>query len=245
VRKISDVVLDGKVSMAVADKHILVVEDELAIARLIEIHLQRSGYTTTVCHNGLDAQQLLETHKYDALILDRMIPGKRGLDVLRWIRMHDVISTLPVLMVTALTMTDERVRGLNEGADDYLGKPFEPDELVARVAALLRRSVSAQTQSFDNQTIQLDEESMLVRIEGELVDLRPLEFKLLQVMKARPNQVFSRAQLLDMVWGRDSFVEERTVDATVKRLRKVLADYGCGDYVQTVRGAGYRFREKA
>lgn len=229
--------------MATSDKHILIVEDDASIARLIEIHLQGSGYETIICDNGLDAQNLLANNTYQALILDRMIPGKRGLDVLRWIRSHETLATLPVLMVTALTMTDERIRGLNEGADDYIGKPFEPDELIARLAALLRRSVSAKTESFNSKSIELDEESMEVKVDGKLVQLRPLEFKLLQVMMAKPGRVFSRDKLLDTVWGMDSFVEERTVDATVKRLRKEMASCGHGDCVQTIRGMGYRYQE--
>ncbi len=230
--------------MATPSKHILIVEDDASIARLIDIHLQREGYQTTLCDDGLNAQKLLKDKHYDALVLDRMIPGKRGLDVLRWLRGQEKTSLLPVLMVTALTMTDERVRGLNEGADDYLGKPFEPNELVARVAALLRRVTSKQTQNFNRSILQLDEECMEVCIDGAVLSLRPLEFKLLQTMMAKPGRVFNRATLLDKVWGMDSFVEERTVDATVKRLRKVLAEYGQGECVQTVRGMGYRFQEK-
>ncbi len=230
--------------MQANDKHILIVEDDAAIARLIEIHLQRAGHQTTICSDGLDAQQLLTENRYDVLVLDRMIPGKRGLDVLRWLRAREETALLPVLMVTALTMTDERVRGLNEGADDYLGKPFEPDELVARVAALLRRSVSLVTDSFDAEAIQINEESMEVKVNGQLIGLRPLEFKLLQMLMSKPGRVFSREQLLDKVWGIDSFVEERTVDATVKRLRKELAACGQGESVQTVRGMGYRFQDK-
>ena len=230
--------------MATADKHVLIVEDDTSIARLIEIHLQKAGFLTTVCYDGLDAQVLLQENKYQALILDRMLPGKRGLDVLRWIRSQESIATLPVLMVTALTMTEERIRGLNEGADDYIGKPFEPDELVARLSALLRRSVSSKTESFDSLSLQLNEESMEVKVDGNLIPLRPLEFKLLQVMMAKPGRVFSRDKLLDPVWGMDSFVEERTVDATVKRLRKELAKCGLGDCINTVRGMGYRYQER-
>jgi len=230
--------------MTTSSKHILIVEDDFSIARLIEIHLQREGYDTTICDNGLDAQDLLQKNQYDALILDRMIPGKRGLDVLRWIRGHERLTTLPVLMVTALTMTDEKIRGLNEGADDYIGKPFEPDELVARLAALLRRSTSSKTETFDSQAIQMNEESMEVKVDGKLLSLRPLEFKLLQTLMGKAGRVLSREQLLDIVWGMDSFVEERTVDATVKRLRKELAACGQGECIQTIRGMGYRFQEK-
>ena len=228
--------------MAASSKHILIVEDDAPIARLIEIHLQASELQTTICDDGLDAQELLKNNHYDMLVLDRMIPGKRGLDLLRWLRTQDKTMLLPVLMVTALSMTDERVRGLNEGADDYLGKPFEPDELVARVAALLRRSTSVVSETFDDKAIQLDDESMEVKVDGKLLALRPLEFKLLQTMMGKPGRVFSREQLLDTVWGMDSFVEERTVDATVKRLRKELATVGQGDAVQTIRGMGYRFQ---
>jgi len=228
--------------MAVVGKHILIVEDDSAIARLIEIHLQRSGYDTTLCDNGLDAQALLQKEQYAALILDRMIPGKRGLDVLRWIRGHGKLATLPVLMVTALTMTDEKIRGLNEGADDYIGKPFEPDELVARLAALLRRAHSEKTDTFDAAPIQLNEAGMEVKVDGKPISLRPLEFRLLQTMMEKQGRVLSREQLLDMVWGMDAFVEERTVDATVKRLRKALAAYGQGECIQTIRGMGYRFQ---
>ncbi|OIQ00489.1 MAG: DNA-binding response regulator [Zetaproteobacteria bacterium CG2_30_46_52] len=226
-------------------KHILLVEDDVAIARLIEIHLQREGYQITVCGDGLDAQALMAENPYDLVVLDRMLPGRRGLDVLRWIRGKEGIETLPVLMVTALTMAGERVRGLNEGADDYLGKPFEPDELVARVGALLRRSRSLKTETFDSKAIQLNPETMDAMIDGQPVSLRLLEFKLLQTMMSKPGFVFSREALLDKVWGVDTFVDERTVDVTVKRLRKELAAYGQHENIQTVRGLGYRYREKA
>ncbi|MDQ7003617.1 MAG: response regulator [Ghiorsea sp.] len=231
--------------MVVSKKHILIVEDDVSIARLMQIHMQSKGHDTTLCDDGLDAQILLKEKTYDLLILDRMIPGKRGLDLLRWLRGEKKTSVLPVLMVTALAMTNERVRGLNEGADDYLGKPFEPDELVARVEALLRRSTSLVTEVFDSQALQLDAETMEVKVEGKLLSLRPLEFKLLQTMMRKPGRVFSREQLLDTVWGMDSFVEERTVDATVKRLRKELAGVGQGESVQTIRGMGYRFQLKS
>ena len=231
--------------MAASGKQLLIVEDDYSIARLIEIHLQRVGYGTTVCGDGLEAQQLLEENNYDLLVLDRMIPGKRGLDLLRWLRGMEKTKLLPVLMVTALTMTEERVRGLNEGADDYLGKPFEPDELVARVSALLRRSHSEKSESMQHgQSIALNEEGMEALVDGVPLTLRPMEFKLLQVMMEKPGRVLSREQLLDKVWGMDSFVEERTVDATVKRLRKELDLYGRGEVIQTIRGMGYKFLEK-
>ena len=219
---------------------ILIVEDEAAIARLMEIHLQRAGFSTESCANGRDACERLQQGKYRLLLLDRMIPGLRGLDVLRWIRKQDAISTMPVIMVTALAQTEERVRGLNEGADDYLPKPFEPNELLARVQALLRRAVQ-QTSDTSNGIITLDKDAMEARVHGNIVDLRPLEFKLLQSLMKKEGKVRSRQYLLDAVWGVNSFVEERTVDVTIKRLRKALDKHQLGDCIVTVRGSGYRF----
>jgi len=219
---------------------ILIVEDEPAIARLMEIHLQRAGYTTQCCDDGHKAQTLLGTHHYRLLLLDRMVPSMRGLDLLRWIRKQDAVQSLPVIMVTALGQTEERVRGLQEGADDYLPKPFEPEELLARVQALLRRSQHAESTAAAS-VVTLDEDAMQAYIAGQCVDLRPLEFRLLQVLMKKPDKVRSRDYLLDKVWGVNNFVEERTVDVTVKRLRHALEAYGLGECVVTVRGAGYRF----
>jgi len=228
--------------MPVEEKNIdiLIVEDEPAIARLMEIHLQRAGYTTQCCDDGHKAQALLSTHHYRVLLLDRMIPGIRGLDLLRWIRKQDSVQSLPVIMVTALGQTEERVRGLQEGADDYLPKPFEPEELLARVQALLRRSQHAESVAAAS-VVTLDEDAMQAHIAGQRVDLRPLEFRLLQVLMKKPEKVRSRDYLLDKVWGVNNFVEERTVDVTIKRLRHALEAYGLGECVVTVRGAGYRF----
>jgi len=231
--------------MTETKQHVLIVEDEAPIARLIEIHLQQAGYQTSICGDGLDAIALMKHEAFDVLVLDRMLPGKRGLDVLRWMRGQEgAVATMPVLMVTALSMMEERVRGLNEGADDYLAKPFEPEELVARVGALLRRIQSHATSSFSSEKIQLHAETMEVRVAGELVALRPLEFKLLQTLMGKTGRVFSRETLLDTVWGMDAVVEDRTVDATVKRLRKVLAEFGQGESIHTVRGVGYRYQVK-
>jgi len=192
------------------------------------------------CGDGDKATDLLAEQDFRLLILDRMMPGMRGLDVLRWLRKQERMKHLPVLMVTALSQTEERVRGLNEGADDYLSKPFEPDELVARVQALLRRSKHEVVGEVVPQ-IELNEDAMEAFVHGERVDLRPLEFRLLQRLMQKPGKVRSRDYLLDKVWGVNNFVEERTVDVTVKRLRKALAEHGLGESIVTVRGAGYRF----
>lgn len=221
---------------------ILIAEDEPAIARLIELHLNKAGLSSQICPNGDEVIQLLQNDSFRLLVLDRMLPGKRGMDILRWLRKQEAIFAMPVLMVTALGSTEERVRGLEEGADDYLPKPFEPAELVARVQALLRRAkTSAVASVIVENGILLDEDAMEATVNGEVLDLRPLEFKLLQVLMQKPGKVRSREYLLDHVWGINSFVELRTVDVTVKRLRKALGSYGLAEAIKTVRGSGYRY----
>lgn len=232
--------------MAKADRasiDVLIVEDDVAIARLTEVYLKKEGLTASVCADGDAAIQVLQSVSLKLIILDRMLPGKRGMDILRWLRKQDGLSSLPVLMVTALGSTEERIYGLKEGADDYLPKPFEPEELVARVHALLRRSsspLSTKAEAFV-VGIAIDADAMEASVGGKLLDLRPLEFKLLQVLMEKPGKVRSREYLLDYVWGVNSFVELRTVDATVKRLRGALDKHGLAEVIKTVRGAGYRF----
>jgi len=225
------------------NRDVLIVEDDVAIARLMEMYLQRDGFTVAGCTDGNEAMRLMQEASYRLIILDRMLPGKRGMEILRWLRKQDGIAATPVLMVTALGSTEEKVHGLKEGADDYLPKPFEPEELMARVHALLRRAgtVSAQPHAVDAGDIVLDADAMEVTINGKTLDLRPLEFKLLQVLMAKQGKVRSREYLLDHVWGINSFVELRTVDVTVKRLRKSLAEHGFADAIKTIRGAGYRY----
>jgi len=224
-------------------RDILIVEDDVAIARLMEMYLSKTGFTVSGCEDGDRAIRMLKENRYRLLILDRMLPGKRGMEILRWLRKQEEGAQTPVLMVTALGSTDEKVHGLKEGADDYLPKPFEPEELVARVEALLRRaeSMASARPRIDNEAIRLDEDAMEVSVGGKPLELRPLEFKLLQVLMKKPGKVRSREYLLDHVWGVNSFVELRTVDVTVKRLRKALDEHGLSEAIRTVRGAGYRF----
>jgi len=225
---------------------ILIVEDDVAISRLMEIYLKKEGFAVVCCADGDEAIRQLQEHRFRLLILDRMLPGKRGMEILRWSRKQETLATLPVLMVTALGSTEEKVHGLKEGADDYLPKPFEPEELIARTHALLRRAESSPVQQHgsDDGAIHLDQDAMEVTIHGKVVDLRPLEFKLLEVLMEKPGKVRSREYLLDHVWGINSFVELRTVDVTVKRLRKALEACGLSDVIKTVRGTGYRYSER-
>ena len=223
---------------------ILIVEDDEMIARLMQMHLRAAGWRTHHVDNGNDALEVLQHGSWKLVVLDRMLPGKSGMQILRWIHRPDQEGRVPVLMVTALGSTADTVQGLNEGADDYLTKPFEPEELVARVNALMRRSAEEATKVMRLGDIEVDAEAAEVRIGGKVVPLRRLEFLLLMELMKKPGKVRSRDFLLDNVWGSGTYVEPRTVDVTIKRLRKALADFGCEDHVDTVRGMGYRFVAK-
>ncbi len=222
---------------------ILIVEDEEAIARLMALHLRAAGFCTQIVNDGDAALHALGERHWRLVILDRMLPGTSGMKILRWLRREGVDDYVPVLMVTALGMSAERIKGLNEGADDYLPKPFEPEELVARTRALLRRSRVVETGQADRVTLHLDPEVPVAYHGDARVELRPLEYKLLKVLMDKPGKTRSREWLLDHVWGHDVFVEPRTVDVTVKRLRKALKPLGYKKCIETVRSMGYRYIE--
>jgi len=223
------------------DRRILIVEDDAPIARLMQMHIEAAGYKVRCCADGNRAIELLQEEPWKLVVLDRMLPGADGMRVLRRIRNANREEMIPVLMVTALGQTTDRIQGLNEGADDYLSKPFEPDELVARVRALLRRSAPADTGRLCSGGIEVNPDIYEVSVNGRFITLRPLEYRLLQFLMKKPGKTRSRDYLLDHVWGRDTFVEPRTVDVTVKRLRKALKKCGAGGCVETIRGMGYRF----
>jgi len=223
---------------------ILIVEDQADIARLMALHLRAAGFSTVQVEHGDAALRLLRERSWRLVVLDRMLPGMSGMQILRWLRREDMDEYIPVLMVTALGMASERVAGLNEGADDYLPKPFEPDELVARARALLRRSRAVTGAGQHAAGLRLDPDAPVVYDGDKRVELRPLEYRLLKVLMDKPGKTRSREWLLDHVWGRDVFVEPRTVDVTVKRLRKALKTLGCEHCVETVRGMGYRYLER-
>ncbi len=224
-----------------SDRKILIVEDDPSIARLMQMHIEAAGYRTRCCADGHKAIELLQEEPWAMAVLDRMLPGADGMRVLRFIRRMNMEEMIPVLMVTALGQTAERVQGLDEGADDYLTKPFEPEELVARVHALLRRSHPAEDKRLSEGGIEINPDAYEIIVRGCGVVLRPLEYRLLQLLMKKPGKTRSRDYLLDHVWGRDAFVEPRTVDVTVRRLRKALKQCGVGDSVETIRGMGYRF----
>lgn len=223
---------------------VLVVEDEEALSALLEYNLQKEGFEVRLSTDGEDALLVVEEEKPDLVLLDWMLPGLSGIEICRRIRARADIRDTPVIMLTARSDEDDRIRGLDTGADDYLTKPFSIPELTARVRALLRRSrptISSEVATFGDLT--LDRETRRVRRASREVHLGPTEFRLLDCLMQRPGRVFSREQLLDLVWGRDVYVEARTVDVHVGRLRKALNRRGERDPIRTVRAAGYALDE--
>ena len=223
---------------------ILVVEDEAALAALLDYNLTHAGYAVRICTNGDDALTALAEEVPDLAILDWMLPGVSGIEICRQIRARAETRDLPVIMITARGEEEDRVRGLDTGADDYMTKPLSMAELTARIKAVLRRrrpALTGDAASFGD--ITLDREVKRVHRDGREIRLGPTEFRLLDCLLKRPGRVFSREQLLDMVWGRDVYVEARTVDVHVGRLRKALNRRGERDPIRTVRAAGYALDE--
>ncbi|WP_152048034.1 phosphate regulon transcriptional regulator PhoB [Aureimonas psammosilenae] len=223
---------------------IAVVEDEEALSILLRYNLESEGYVVDTVMRGDEADIRLKEEIPDLLILDWMLPGLSGVELCRRIRMRPETQDLPIIMLTARGEESERVRGLSVGADDYVVKPFSAPELMARVRAMLRRAkperISGRLAAGD---IALDRQSHRVHRAGREIRLGPTEFRLLEFLMQSPGRVFSREQLLDGVWGRDVYVDERTVDVHVGRLRKAINRGRERDPIRTVRGAGYSFDE--
>jgi two-component system phosphate regulon response regulator PhoB len=218
---------------------ILIVEDEPAIAELIAVNLRHNGLTPVWAENGEAAQREIDTVLPDAILLDWMLPGASGVQLARRWRADARTRAIPILMLTARGDEPDKIAGLDAGADDYITKPFSTQELLARIRAVLRRrapDTSEETVSLAGLT--LDAAAHRVAWEGQPVKLGPTEFKLLHYLMKHPERVHSRQQLLDRVWGDHVYIEERTVDVHVKRLREALGP--AGGLVETVRGAGYR-----
>ena len=221
---------------------VLVVEDEEVLAALLEYNFEHEGFSVTVARDGDEALLALREDPPDLAVLDWMLPGPSGIEICRQIRAMPDLASMPVIMLTARGEEADRIRGLNVGADDYLGKPFSLRELEARVKAVLRRAqVNDAPSAIAAGGLEIDTERHQVRAHGEALKIGPTEFRLLYFLMSNPERVFSRTQLLDNAWGRDVYIEERTVDVHVRRLRKRLEAHGMDAYVQTVRGVGYRF----
>ena len=223
---------------------VLVVEDEEALSDLLSYNLEKEGFEVAICRDGDDALIMVEEGAPDLVLLDWMLPNVSGIEICRQLRARVETKEVPVIMLTARGEEDDRVRGLDLGADDYITKPFSMTELVARMKAILRRSnpmVGGDVATFHD--ISLERDTCRVRRGTREVKLGPTEFKLLDVLMKRPGRVYSREQLLDQVWGQDVYVEARTVDVHVGRLRKALNKGDERDPIRTVRASGYALDE--
>ena len=203
--------------------------------------LDGNEYKVVNAVNGRQASEYLNTHTPDLILMDWMLPDVSGLEMVRRIKRDEVLSSIPVIMLTAKTEEQNKVEGLDAGADDYITKPFSVKELSARIRAAIRRSGSNDKNCLSNGVLILDLDKHTILINDNELDAGPTEFKLLEFFMSHPEKVYSRAQLLDFVWGRSKFVEERTVDVHILRLRKLLKPHGCDKMIQTVRGYGYLF----
>ncbi|TPE62172.1 phosphate regulon transcriptional regulatory protein PhoB [Sandaracinobacter neustonicus] len=219
---------------------ILLVEDDVNLVELIRYNLDKEGFDVVSTPDGEEALVLAEEERPDVVVLDWMIANLSGIEVCRRLRRAPETTSLPIIMLTARAEESDRVRGLETGADDYVTKPFSPRELVARVRALLRRLRPALSGGhLEYSGIVMDTSAHKVTRDGQSVQLGPTEFRLLRHFLEHPGRVFSREQLLDAVWGRDVYVEQRTVDVHIRRLRKAINGDGLPDLVRTVRSAGY------
>lgn len=225
---------------------ILVVEDEPAIQALLEVNLRRAGYTVALASDANAAQRRVNDVLPALILLDWMLPGMSGVDFARRLRTDPRTRLLPIIMLTARAEERDKIEGLEIGADDYVTKPFSVRELMARIKAVLRRHAPQATDDpLVCGALHLDPASHRVTAAGESMNLGPTEFRLLHFLMAHPERVHSRAQLLDRIWGDHVFVEERTVDVHIRRLRAVLEPAACDHLIQTVRGSGYRLSESA
>jgi len=222
---------------------VLVVEDEPQIQELLAVNLEHSGHKVLRAASAEEAEAAIRKALPDVLVLDWMLPGESGVAFARRLRSNERTRDLPILMLTARAMEQDKISGLEAGADDYLTKPFSPKELAARIKAVLRRRAPQLSgDAVEAEGLRLDPATRRVSANGQRVELAPSEFRLLHFFMTHPERVYTRAQLLDHVWGDHVFIEERTVDVHIRRLRKALAATGHDRLIDTVRGSGYSFR---
>ena len=223
---------------------ILIVEDEPEIRELLNFSLVRAGFDVAEAASGEMALQYLDNKLPNILIVDWMLPGMSGIELAKRLRRDELTNKLPLLMLTARSEETDLLKSFESGIDDYMSKPFSPRELVARIKALLRRTGEPEDDTVESSGIRIDLVSHRVTIAGTHINIGPTEYRLLELLMRNPDRVFERDQLLDRVWGRSTYIETRTVDVHILRLRKVLKPFGLDNTVQTVRSVGYRFTPK-
>lgn len=231
--------------MSMQNKLILVVEDESAIRDMLRFALERVEFRVALAGNAQEARLKMAEARPDLILLDWMMPGLSGVEFAKELKGASTTKDIPIIMVTARAEEEDKVRGLNIGADDYVSKPFSFPELIARIQAVLRRSMpGGEEERLSVAGLEVDAASQRVTARGEPVKLGPTEYRLLHFFVSHPERVYTREQVLDRVWGQNVYVEERTVDVHIRRLRKALEPHGYDAMIQTVRGTGYRFSDK-
>ena len=227
------------------NKKILVIEDEASIRDMLRFALERVEFMVSVAADAPSARLRIAESRPDLILLDWMMPGVSGVDYARELKAAPQTRDIPVIMVTARAEEEDKIRGLNIGCDDYVSKPFSFPELIARINAVMRRSMpGGEEERLAVAGLQVDAASQRVTAKGEPVRLGPTEYRLLHFFISHPERVYTREQVLDRVWGQNVYVEERTVDVHIRRLRKALEPFGYDGMIQTVRGTGYRFSER-
>ncbi|WP_201610833.1 phosphate regulon transcriptional regulator PhoB [Psychrobacter submarinus] len=225
------------------NEQILIVEDEPAIREMVMMTLEMAGFESLQAADISEAHQQVVDHRPALILLDWMLPGdKSGIDFCRMLKNDEMLAEIPVIMLTAKSEEDSKVHGLDAGADDYMTKPFSTRELISRIKAVLRRSSALSSdRPIEIGALSLNPKSQRVTANDQVIDLGPTEYRLLAFFMSHPERAYTRPQLLDQVWGGNVYIEDRTIDVHVRRLRKLLKPFGCHTFIQTVRGTGYRF----
>ncbi|MEM7016088.1 MAG: phosphate regulon transcriptional regulator PhoB [Pseudomonadota bacterium] len=227
---------------ALPPPRILVVDDENPIREMINMALVRAGFQVEEAEDVRQAQAAIYANLPSLILLDWLLPEVSGVEFARRLKKDTLTREIPIIMLTAKVEESDKIRGLNVGADDYITKPFSPRELVARIKAVLRRTTGlANTENLQIGAININPTEHRVIVDNHEVHVSPIEFRMLHFLMTHPERVYNRGQLLDQVWGGNVYIEERTVDVHIRRLRKALAEHDCDHFIQTVRGVGYRF----
>ena len=225
---------------------ILIVDDEPAIREMVAVALELADFDVLEAENAQRGHEIIVDERPDLVLLDWMLPSVTGIELARRLKRDETTNEVPIIMLTAKSEEDNKIQGLDVGADDYITKPFSTRELISRIKAVLRRSSSAAAEkAIEVEGLCLDPVSHRISANDEPVDMGPTEYRLLEFFMSHQERAYSRTQLLDQVWGANVYVEDRTIDVHIRRLRKALAPYGFDRFIQTVRGTGYRFSVKA
>lgn len=224
------------------NRKVLIVDDEMAIRDMLHFALDDEPFQLIDAENASQAMALMADRVPDLVLLDWMLPERSGIDLIKWMKKQPALKDLPIIMLTAKAEEENKIKGLMTGADDYIIKPFSPQELIARIKTVLRRSPLLSPEDIIRAgDLELDTQSHQVNAKGNRIHCSPIEYKMLNFFMQHPNRVYSRDHLITHVWGGDSFIDDRTVDAQIRRLRDKLKQYDCHHYIRTVRGFGYKF----